>query len=131
MISGAAARASSALRPLFQIVGRQEGVRSASALLVLDLDQKNVGVDGALFMGDCGVIPEPTPEQLADIAITTANLAYHLTNARPKVAMLSHSTRGIATHGPLVKVREATRLAREKAAACGLLVDIEGEIQVD
>lgn len=131
IITGAASGASSTLRPLFQVIGTQEGVRTASSLLVLELEAKKVGVNGALFMGDCGVIPDPTPEQLADIAITTATLAYHITNAVPKVAMLSYSTRGTADHPSLQKVREATRLAQEKARRCNMIVDIEGEIQVD
>ena len=92
MISGATARASSALRPLFKIIGTQEGVKSVSSSLILDLEEKKLGIDGWLFMGDCGVIPEPNANQLADIAITTASLAHHLTGAIPKVALLSFAT---------------------------------------
>lgn len=131
LIAGATDKASSALRPLFQIIGTQEGVDTASSLLVIDMEAKNVGLGGALFMGDCGVIPEPTEEQLADIAITTASLAYHITNSRPKVAMLSYSTHGNPRHAPIAKIQAATRLAREKAELWNLEVDIEGDIQID
>lgn len=131
IVGGASATASSALRPLFQIIGRQEGVQSASSLLVLELDGKQVGIDGVLFMGDCGVIPQPTPEQLADIAISTARLARHLTNQRPKVAMLGYGTHGDPRQPAVAAIQEATRMAREKAEDCGLAMDIEGDIQVD
>ncbi len=131
LIAGATEKASSALRPLFQIIGTQDGVKTASSLLIIDMEAKNVGIDGALFMGDCGVIPEPDEEQLADIAITTASLAYHITNSRPKVAMLSYSTRGNPRHAPIAKIQAATRLAREKAKRWNLAADIEGDIQID
>ncbi|MBT3480947.1 MAG: phosphate acetyltransferase [Opitutales bacterium] len=131
LIAGATDKASSALRPLFQIIGTQEGVKTASSLLVIDMEAKNVGIDGTLFMGDCGVIPEPTEEQLADIAITTASLAHHLTDARPKVAMLSYSTHGNPRYAPIAKIQAATKLAREKAKRWNLETDIEGDIQID
>ncbi|OUW17690.1 MAG: phosphate acetyltransferase [Opitutales bacterium TMED158] len=131
LIAGATEKASSALRPLFQIIGTHEGVKTASSLLVIDMEAKNVGIDGALFMGDCGVIPEPDESQLADIAITTASLAYHITNARPKVAMLGYSTHGNPRFDSIAKIQRATQLAREKAARFELEADIEGDIQID
>ena len=79
--------ASSALRPIFQIVPLQEHVKTASSMLVLDMDEMKFGVDGALFLADCGVIPEPTDAQLADIAVTTADIAGHLTGELPRVAL--------------------------------------------
>ena len=89
LVSGATVTASSALRPLFQIIPRLENVRTASSLMVIDFDEKKVGSDGTLFFADCGVIPEPTTEQLCDIAISTALIAGHLTGETPRVAMLS------------------------------------------
>ena len=80
------------------------------------MEAKEVGIHGALFMGDCGVIPNPDSEQLADIAITTASLAFHLTGARPKVAMLSYSTHGNSRHQGIAKIQEATAIAKEKRA---------------
>ncbi len=131
IISGATAKASSGLRPLFQIIGTQQRVKTASSLLIIDMEAKNVGIDGAIFMGDCGVIPEPDAQQLADIAVNTAALAYHITNSRPKVAMLSFSTHGNSKHASISKVQAATKLAREKAERWDLETDIEGDIQID
>lgn len=131
LISGATTRASSALRALFQVVGTQPGVKTASSLLLIDMEAKEVGIHGALFMGDCGVIPDPNSEQLADIAITTASLAHHLTGARPKVAMLSYSTHGNPRRPEIAKVQEATLFAQEKARQLGLDIDIDGDLQVD
>jgi phosphate acetyltransferase len=131
MVGGATRTASSALRPLFQIIPRQEHVATASSLMIIDFDEQKVGSDGSLFFADCGVIPDPTAEQLADIAITTGNVVRHLTNEMPRVAMLSWASKSEAQHPSLTKVREATKLARAKAAAAGIELEIEGEIQVD
>jgi phosphate acetyltransferase len=131
LVGGATVTASSALRPLFQIIPRLAGVRHASSLMILDWDEKQVGSDGALFLSDCGVIPDPTAEQLCDIAISTAMIASHLTNEIPRVAMLSYATHSNSTHPMLVKVRTATELARTRARESSLPMEIEGEIQVD
>lgn len=131
LVSGATRSASSALRPLFQIIPLQPGVETASSLLVLDFEGKGVGIDGVLFLGDCGVLPEPTASQLADIAVTTATLARHLTNALPRVAMLSFSTHGNSGHHSVLRVRQATELARAKINQLQLEVSVDGEMQVD
>lgn len=131
LVSGATTKASNALRALFQIVGTQPGVKTASSLLIIDMEEKEVGMHGALFMGDCGVIPDPDAEQLADIALTTASLAHHLTNERPKVALLSFSTYGNPRHPSVAKVQAATSIAREKAKNIGLDADIDGDLQID
>ena len=131
LISGATSSASSALRPIFQIVPRLSHVETASSLMVLDFDEKKVGSDGSLFLADCAVIPDPTAEQLCDIAISTATIARHLTNEVPRVAMLSYASKSLSNHASLVKVRQATELARAKARAAGLEIEIDGELQVD
>ncbi len=132
LISGATATASSALRPLFQIIPRQPDVKTASSLLILDLEARDVGIDGVLFLADCGVLPEPSVEQLADIAVTTGMLAHHLTNTTPRVAMLSFSTKSSAAQHPSIeRVRAATALARDKARARQTPMTIDGEMQVD
>ena len=131
LVSGATTKASNALRALFQLIGTQTGVKTASSLLVIDMEEKEVGIHGALFMSDCGVIPDPDAEQLADIVITTASLAHHLTNERPKVALLSFSTYGNPRHPSVAKVQAATALAREKAKKIGLEADIDGDLQID
>jgi phosphate acetyltransferase len=131
LISGATMSAASGLRPIFQIVPRFEHVETASSLIVLDFDEKKVGSDGSLFLADCGVIPEPTAEQLSDIAISTAMIARHLTGETPRVAMLSYASKSASNHPALVKVRQATELARAKARAAFLDLEIDGELQVD
>ncbi len=131
LISGATASAASGLRPIFQIVPRFEHVETASSLIVLDFDEKKVGSDGSLFLADCGVIPEPTAEQLSDIAISTAMIARHLTGETPRVAMLSYASKSASNHPALIKVRQATALARAKAKAAFLDLEIDGELQVD
>jgi phosphotransacetylase len=99
--------------------------------MILDFDEKKVGSEGTLFFADCGVIPEPTPEQLADIAVTTAIVARHLTNEIPRVAMLSWASKSTSNHPSLLKMRLAAELARARAKASSLEVEIDGEIQVD
>ncbi len=131
LIGGATVSASSALRPLFQILPKQEGVNTASSVMVLDFDENKVGLDGSLFLGDCGVIPEPTAEQLADIGITAARIAHHLTNDTPRVAFLSYSSHGSSTTPSVLKMRQATELARAKAPEQKFPIEIDGEMQVD
>lgn len=131
IVSGGTVNAASALRPIFQIIPRLPGVDHASSLMVLDFDEKKIGSGGSLFLSDCGVIPDPTAEQLADIALSTAQIARHLTNEAPRVAMLSYATHSASNHPALVKVRHATELARAKAKALFLDMEIDGEIQVD
>lgn len=132
IVSGATASAASGLRPLFQIIRTQEGVQTASSMLILEQEESRLGIEGALFCADCGVIPEPTAEQLADIAVTTAGLAYHLTNQAPKVAMLSFSSKKKASNNASInRVKAATSLARDKVRDLEMPVDIDGELQVD
>jgi phosphate acetyltransferase len=131
LVGGATATASSALIPLFQIIPLLDHVRTASSLMILDFDEKMIGSSGSLFCSDCGVIPEPTAEQLADIALSTAVVARHLTNETPRVAMLSFASSGTSQHPSVLKVRKATELARNLAKETGFKVEIAGEIQVD
>ncbi|MBC2594759.1 phosphate acetyltransferase [Ruficoccus amylovorans] len=132
IVSGATINASSALRPLFQIIPTQEGVQTASSMLILEKEDSRLGIDGALFMADCGVIPEPTSEQLADIACTTAGLAWHLTNERPRVAMLAFSSKANKDkHASIARMKAATSLAKDKARDHDMPVEIDGELQAD
>ena len=130
-VSGASHITSSLLRPLFQIVKAAPDITTASSCMVMEVEDTRFGEDGVLFMADCGVIPDPTVEQLADIAVSTAQLARHLLGVRPRVALLSFSTKGSAPHPSVGKVQAATALARRKAEQLFLEADFDGELQVD
>jgi phosphate acetyltransferase len=131
IVSGASHTTSSLLRPLFQIIKTVPDITTASSCMVMEVEDTRFGEDGVLFMADCGVIPDPTVDQLADIALSTAWLARHLLGVRPRVAMLSFSTKGSASHPLVGKVQAATAMAKRKAEQLRLEVDFEGELQVD
>jgi len=131
MVSGTVHTTASVLRPLFQVINLAPQVKVTFGCVVTEVEDSRVGEEGVLFLADCGVIPEPTVEQLADIAISTARFARHLLGVRPRVAMLSFSTKGSASHDSVGRVQAATALAQQKAHASRLEVDIEGELQAD
>ena len=132
LISGATTHAASGLRTILQTMPRQAGVDTVSSMLILESEEAKFGCEGVLFLADCGVIPEPTAEQLADIAVTTAGLAGHLTNTLPKVAMLAYSTHAANPRlASVKKVQSATELARLRARELGIACDIDGEMQAD
>ncbi len=132
VVAGATQMAASGLRPLFQVLPLQEGVTTASSMAIVETSQPHIGINGHLFLSDCGVLPNPTAEQLADIAVTTAALAYHLTNQTPRVAMLAYSTKSRDPKNPTIgKIQAATKLAHRKAVDRGLTIEIDGEMQLD
>lgn len=132
LVAGATLRASSALRPLFQIVPFQAYIKTVSSMLILETADKRYGINGTLFLADCGVIPEPSEEQLADIAMTTACLTQHLTDVRPKVALLSYTTKSKRSQLPVsAKMKSATALAQQKFSELYIEADVDGEMQVD
>lgn len=130
-VSGTNQNVGSVLRPLFQIIKVAPYTTTASSCLVMEVEDSRYGQNGVLFMADCGVIPEPTVEQLADIAVSTAQLARHLLAVRPRVALLSFSTKGSSRHPSIERIQAAAALADKKATAKGLEADFEGELQVD
>jgi phosphate acetyltransferase len=131
VISGASHITSSLLRPLFQIIKPAPNITTASSCMVMEVEDTRIGEEGVLFMADCGVIPDPKLEQLADIAVSTAQLARHMLGVRPRVAFLSFSTRGSAAHPSVGKVQAAAAMARRKAEQLFLEADFDGELQVD
>ncbi len=120
MVSGAAHTTAHTIRPAFEFVKTRPGVNSVSSAFLMCL------ADRVLVYADCAVIPNPTPEQLSDIATSSAATA-QLFGIEPVVAMLSYSTGGSGSGEDVDRVRRATELAR--AAAPDLL--IEGPIQYD
>lgn len=131
LVSGTSEITGSVLRPLFQIIRVAPQASTASSCMVMEVEDTRFGERGVVFMGDCGVIPDPSVEQLADIAVSTARLAKQLLGVRPRVALLSYSTKGSATHPSIGKVQAATALAEQKAKQKNLEADFDGELQVD
>lgn len=120
-VAGSVAATADVLRAGLQVIGLQPGMKTLSSCFLMVLP------DRALTYGDCGVVPNPTAEQLVDIAIATAENHRRLVGETPKVALLSFSTKGSAEHPDVDKVRAAAAMLKERAP--GLTSD--GELQVD
>jgi len=130
-VSGTSEITGSTLRPLFQIIKVAPQATTASSCMIMEVEDTRFGEQGVMFMADCGVIPEPTVEQLADIAVSTAQLAHKLLGTRPRVALLSYSTKGSATHPSIGRVQAASALAQKQAHEKRLEAEFDGELQVD
>lgn len=132
VVSGATVSASSALRPLFQLIPKQEHVGSASSMQIVEVENEKIGLNGVLFLADCAVIPEPSQEQLSEIAVTTAAISHHLTNEMPRVALLSYTSKTKSSRNATVnKMKAATTLAYQKAKVKGVVMEVDGELQLD
>lgn len=127
MVSGAVHTTGDLLRPGLQIVKTAPGVSVVSSFFVMMVPNLSYGEEGMLLFSDCAVNPNPTAEQLAAIAIATADTAKNLCGIEPRVAMLSFSTMGSAGGELVEKVRKATEIAKELRP--DLLID--GELQLD
>lgn len=127
MVSGAIHTTGDLLRPGLQIVKTAPGVKIVSGFFVMMVPDCEYGESGLLLFADCAVNPNPTAEELASIAITTAETAKKLCNLDPKVAMLSFSTMGSAKGELVDKVKNATAIAKEMRSD----LDIDGELQLD
>jgi len=131
LITGASADSAASLHPLFDIIKPAPHISTASSCMAMEVEDSRFGEQGVMFLADCGVIPEPTADELADIAISTAMLARQLLGVPPRVAFLSYSTKSNSTHPSIAKVLTATRLAEDKARVRELDAVFEGELQVD
>jgi len=131
IVSGASEITGSVVRPLFQIIKVAPKATTASSCMIMEVPDSRFGEDGVMFLADCGIIPDPDVEQLSDIAVSTAQLAHQLNGKRPRVALLSYSTKGSATHPVIAKVQAATALAEQKARGALFEADFDGELQVD
>ncbi|MBO6039753.1 MAG: phosphate acetyltransferase [Oscillospiraceae bacterium] len=128
LVSGAVHSTGDMLRPALQILKTSPGNRIVSSSFLMDCPNKSIGEDGLLLYADCVVNPCPTAQELAEIAVASADTAARLCDVpEPRVAMLSFSTKGSASHELVTKVQEATRIAHELAPE--LLLD--GELQFD
>jgi len=127
MVAGADNRTADVFRVSFQIIGPAEGVTTVSSYFLVIIPNCSYGEEGAFLFADAGIIPEPSPIQLANIAIASAQNLSSLFNREPRVAMLSFSTKSSAEHRMVEKVQKATEIVKKKKP--GLIID--GELQVD
>lgn len=128
LVSGAVHTTGDMLRPALQIIKTKPGMKIVSSSFLMDCPNKSLGENGLLVYADCVVVPNPTAEELAGIAIAAADTAKTLCGIEePRVALLSFSTKGSAKHELVSKVQQAVQIAHEMAP--GLLLD--GEMQFD
>jgi phosphate acetyltransferase len=126
-IGGATRTTTDTLRAVFSIIGLQHGMSTLFGFFLIE-KKESAGAPGSLvLLGDCAVIPEPSPKQLAQIGIHSAKAYTFFTGDEAKVAFLSFSTHGSAEHPFVEKVRQALAMAREKAPA----LPMDGEWQAD
>ena len=128
LVSGAVHTTGDMLRPALQIIKTKPGINIVSSSFLMNCPNKALGEDGLLVYADCVVVPCPTAEELAQIAVSAADTARVLCGIRePRVALLSFSTKGSAKHELVSKVQRATEIAHQLAP--DLLLD--GELQFD
>ena len=126
-VAGAAHATAETVRAALRILGPAPGARLVSSFFLMQLERETDAGDPVLAFADCGLVPDPGPEDLADIALRTAASFRGLCGREPRVALLSFSTHGSAEHPDVTKVREA--LVRLRTLAPELIAD--GELQVD
>ncbi len=127
-VAGAMNTTGNVLRAAFQVIKTQPGIDVVSGAFIMLLpDGLPFGSNGILVFADCAVVPDPDARQLAQIAISSAQTARDIAGIKPRVALLSFSTKGSAKHERVEKVIEATRIAREMDPE--LIID--GELQAD
>ena len=128
LVSGAVHTTGDMLRPALQIIKTKPGMKVVSSSFLMDCPNKSLGENGLLVYADCVVMPNPTAEELAHIAVSAADTARALCDIEePRVALLSFSTKGSTKHELVTKVQQATEIAHQIAPS--LILD--GELQFD
>lgn len=127
VVSGACHSTANTLRPSLQIIKTKPGTKLVSAFFLMEVPNCEFGENGTFVFGDCGLVQNPNAEELAAIAVSSAESFRSLVGTEPKVAMLSHSSKGSAKHADVDKVVEATRIAKEQAPD----LKLDGELQLD
>ena len=131
LVGGASAYAGNLLRPLIQLVKPLPGIEMISSCMMLECDNQQFGENGVMMFADCAVIPEPTVEQLAIIAIETGKICRQLSGITPRIAMLSFSTKGSSKLPAAEKIAAAAALAKMKIRDAQLDMEVDGEMQAD
>jgi phosphate acetyltransferase len=126
-VSGAVHSTADTLRPALQVLGAAPGTKLVSSAMVMETPKPEYGEHGTMVFADCGLVVDPTAEELASIAYSTSQTTKHLLNIEPRVAMLCFSTKGSGKGSVVDKVVEATRIARERWPDLAL----DGELQAD
>ena len=127
MVAGACHATADTLRPALQILKTAPGVKLVSGFFLMDVPDCEFGDGGTFLFADCGLNQDPTAEELAAIADSSAKSFKQLVGSKPIIAMLSHSTKGSAKHALVDKVVEATAIAHEKYPH----LTLDGELQTD
>ena len=127
MVGGAVASTATTIKPAFQYIKTLPGISVVSGAFFMILPDTSFGENGILVFADCAVHPYPTEKELAEIAVATANTAKSIGGFEPRVAMLSFSTMGSASHEVVDRVKNATKIAKKLAP--NLIID--GEMQAD
>ncbi len=126
-VAGASNATGDVLRPAFQIIKTLPGVSAVSGAFIMITDKKEFGDNGILIFADCAVNPDPTVQELAEIAVESAKTAKNIAGLDPRVAMLSFSTKGSAKHEKVDKVVAAVEKAKQMAPD----LKVDGELQAD
>jgi len=127
MVAGAANSTANVLRPALQIIKTAPGTKLVSAVFLMEVPNCEYGEEGLFIFGDCALNPNPNAEELAHIAINSAQTFKSIVKAEPHVSILSFSSKGSANHPDVDKVIEATKIAKELAPELSL----DGELQFD
>ena len=127
MVSGACHSTADTLRPCLQVIKTKPGTKLVSAFFLMVVPNCEYGAEGTFIFADSGLNQNPTSEELAAIAKSSADSFELLVQKEPVVAMLSHSTKGSAKHADVDKVVEATRIAKESYPE----LKVDGELQLD
>ena len=126
-VAGATNTTSHTVAAALRCIGVRQGFKIVSSFFLMVVPDKKFGQEGAMIYADCGVVIDPTVSELAEIAIASADSCRALLNVEPRVAMLSFSTKGSASHKLIDKVVEATRTVKARAPE----LEIDGEMQAD
>ncbi len=126
-VGGAVNTTAETVRAALHAVGPRAGMKLVSSVFVLAVQDRSFGHNGLLSFSDCAVVIDPSPVELAEIAIATADSTRVLLNTEPVVALLSFSTKGSGKHPQVDKIKEALRILRARAPE----LKVDGELQAD